>query len=172
LKIIANMLRGSISTLLCATQSAAALAEEHATGVHLVVVDEGTLPNTRGFLGCSLFSSADGFPESGNDVVEVRVPRAGATTRCEFRNVTAGIYAIAVMHDENDNRRLEKNFLGVPTEGYGVSNYKRYARSRAREGIRRVLARRTRSRPVGDDSAGTLESARSNPILAERKSTF
>lgn len=122
MKIIANMLLGSISTLLCATQSAPASAEEPATGVHLVVVDVGTLRNTGGFLGCRLFSSADGFPESGKDVVEVRVVIAGATTRCVFPNVSAGIYAIAVMHDENDNRRLDKNFLGVPTEGYGVSN--------------------------------------------------
>lgn len=46
-----------------------------------------------------------------------------------FPNVSAGIYAIAVMHDEKDNRRLDKNFLGVPTEGYGVSNNKTYAMS-------------------------------------------
>jgi uncharacterized protein (DUF2141 family) len=128
-KIIANMLLGSISTLICATQSAPVLAEEPATGVHRLVVDVGKFRNTRGFLGCRLFSSADGFPESGKDVVEVRVPIAGATTRCEFHNVSAGIYAIAVMHDENDNRRLDKNFLGLPTEGYGVSNNKTYAMS-------------------------------------------
>jgi uncharacterized protein (DUF2141 family) len=121
------LLLGSISTLLCATHSAPALAEEPVSGVHLVMVDVSTLRNNRGVLGCRLFRSADGFPESGKDVVEVRVPIAGATTRCEFRNVAAGNYAIAVMHDENGNRKLDKNFLGVPTEGYGVSNNKTYA---------------------------------------------
>jgi uncharacterized protein (DUF2141 family) len=33
------------------------------------------------------------------------------------------------MHDENDNRKLDKNFLGLPTEGYDVSNNKTYAMS-------------------------------------------
>jgi hypothetical protein len=53
LKIMTNMLLGSISTLLCATQSAPALAEEPVIGVHLVVVDMGTVRNTRGLLRCS-----------------------------------------------------------------------------------------------------------------------
>ncbi len=129
MKIIAVMLLGSISTLLCATHSAPALAEEPVSGGHLIMVDVSTLRNNRGVLGCRLFRSADGFPETGKDVVEVRVPIAGATTRCEFGNVSAGIYAIAVMHDENGNRKLDKNFLGVPTEGYGISNNKTYAMS-------------------------------------------
>jgi len=123
------MLLGSMSTLTCATHPAPALAEEPARGVHLIGADVGTFRNTRGFLRWRLFSSADGFPESGKDVVEVRVPIAGATTRCEFRNVSARIYAIAVMHNENDNRKLDKNFLRVPTERYGVSNNKTYAMS-------------------------------------------
>jgi uncharacterized protein (DUF2141 family) len=33
------------------------------------------------------------------------------------------------MHDENGNRKLDKNFFGVPTEGYGVSNNHTYAMS-------------------------------------------
>jgi uncharacterized protein (DUF2141 family) len=31
-------------------------------------------------------------------------------------------YAIAVFHDANDNKILDKNFFGVPKEGYGFSN--------------------------------------------------
>ena len=26
------------------------------------------------------------------------------------------------MHDENDNNKLDANFLGIPFEGYGFSN--------------------------------------------------
>jgi uncharacterized protein (DUF2141 family) len=33
------------------------------------------------------------------------------------------------MHDENDNRKLDRNLFGVPTEGYGVSNNHTYALS-------------------------------------------
>lgn len=33
-----------------------------------------------------------------------------------------GEYAIKVFHDENNNGKLDKNFLGIPSEAYGYSN--------------------------------------------------
>jgi len=33
-----------------------------------------------------------------------------------------GFYAVSVFHDENMNQKLDKNFVGVPKEGYGASN--------------------------------------------------
>jgi uncharacterized protein (DUF2141 family) len=37
-------------------------------------------------------------------------------------DVVPARYAIQVFHDENDNRQLDRNFLGMPTEGMGFSN--------------------------------------------------
>jgi uncharacterized protein (DUF2141 family) len=37
-------------------------------------------------------------------------------------NLPAGSYAVQVMHDQNDNGKLDTNFMGIPTEGYGFSN--------------------------------------------------
>jgi uncharacterized protein (DUF2141 family) len=34
----------------------------------------------------------------------------------------AGSYGVQVMHDENDNGKLDANVMGIPTEGYGFSN--------------------------------------------------
>jgi uncharacterized protein (DUF2141 family) len=45
--------------------------------------------------------------------------RGGVT----FGNLEPGRYAIIVIHDENANGRLDKNFFGVPTEPYGFSNH-------------------------------------------------
>lgn len=39
-----------------------------------------------------------------------------------FKNIPNGAYAIAVFHDENGNGKLDKNFLGMPKEGYVFSN--------------------------------------------------
>ena len=33
-----------------------------------------------------------------------------------------GIYAVAVYHDENANVKFDKNWIGLPIEGYGISN--------------------------------------------------
>jgi uncharacterized protein (DUF2141 family) len=39
-----------------------------------------------------------------------------------FHNLPAGKYAASAFHDENGNGQLDRNSLGVPTEGYGFSN--------------------------------------------------
>jgi uncharacterized protein (DUF2141 family) len=39
-----------------------------------------------------------------------------------FRNIPKGIYAISIFHDRNNNGEIDKNFVGIPTEGYGFSN--------------------------------------------------
>lgn len=32
-----------------------------------------------------------------------------------------GKYAVVVYHDENDNHKFDRNLIGLPTEGFGVS---------------------------------------------------
>jgi uncharacterized protein (DUF2141 family) len=39
-----------------------------------------------------------------------------------FGNLDPGQYAAIVFHDENANGKLDRNFLGVPSEPYGFSN--------------------------------------------------
>lgn len=39
-----------------------------------------------------------------------------------FKGISTGEYAISVVHDENDNGKLDTNFLGIPKEGIGTSN--------------------------------------------------
>lgn len=46
-----------------------------------------------------------------------------------FKDLPAGRYAIRLMHDENDNGKLDSNLLGMPTEGYGYSNNPRVMRA-------------------------------------------
>lgn len=37
-------------------------------------------------------------------------------------NLPEGEYAISFVHDENNNKKLDTNFLGIPSEEYGCSN--------------------------------------------------
>jgi uncharacterized protein (DUF2141 family) len=39
-----------------------------------------------------------------------------------FKDLKAGTYAVMLMHDENNNGKLDSNILGIPKEGYGFSN--------------------------------------------------
>ena len=39
-----------------------------------------------------------------------------------FTNVTPGTYGIVVLHDKNDNKRMDFEPSGMPKEAFGVSN--------------------------------------------------
>jgi uncharacterized protein (DUF2141 family) len=84
--------------------------------------------NAKGTLNCRLFTDPASFPD-GDGARTVRAPIDGAQASCAFPSLPPGTYAVAVVHDENGNGRLDKNLLGVPTEGYGVSNNRTYALS-------------------------------------------
>ena len=39
-----------------------------------------------------------------------------------FKNIPKGVYAVSFIHDENDNKKMDTNFIGIPKEDYGCSN--------------------------------------------------
>ncbi len=51
-----------------------------------------------------------------------RARAAAGTLIVDVEGVEDGSYAVQVIHDENDNRQFDRNFLGIPGEGYGFSN--------------------------------------------------
>lgn len=82
------------------------------------------IKNSTGTVACALFESPEGFPyeylRSATNVMVVKIREAQA--RCDFEDIPPGTYAMAVVHDENMNGKLDANWLGVPSEGYGFSN--------------------------------------------------
>jgi len=98
----------------------AALAQP--AGGDLVVQVQG-LRNSSGQVACSLYASAAGFPGDPKKAVRrVAAPVAGAAGTCRFAGLAAGAYAVSVLHDENGNGKMDKNFMGLPSEGFGASN--------------------------------------------------
>lgn len=39
-----------------------------------------------------------------------------------FKGLSEGTYAISLFHDENNNGKLDANFIGIPSEPYAFSN--------------------------------------------------
>lgn len=39
-----------------------------------------------------------------------------------FKKLPKGEYAVSFVHDENNNKKMDTNFLGIPKEDYGCSN--------------------------------------------------
>jgi uncharacterized protein (DUF2141 family) len=89
-----------------------------------VTVEVAGLASSRGAVECVLWSGALGFPtETAKALVKVRTSSLEkATAICTFDAVVPGTFAVSISHDENENGRVDKNFLGIPTERYGFSN--------------------------------------------------
>src|SRR5512146_3528682 len=100
---------------------AAAMAQSPCPGIHVKILN---IRNSIGTVACALFDSPDGFPAefllSATNVMVIKIRKSQA--RCDFEDVPPGRYAMAVIHDENMNGKLDTNWLGLPTEGYGFSN--------------------------------------------------
>lgn len=86
-----------------------------------ITVTIGSLRNENGYLAVALHNGETEFP--GEDAFMMQyVEVEGGSVEVIFKNVPAGEYAIAVMHDENGNEELDFNSYGMPLEGYGFSN--------------------------------------------------
>ena len=56
-----------------------------------------------------------------NRLVGVAMRARSGSQQVAFAQLPPGRYAVIVIHDQNDDGRLDANALGVPTEGYGFS---------------------------------------------------
>ncbi len=73
-----------------------------------------------------MWDSGVGFPEDVEQALDsTYVAIENGTARADFERLAPGTYAVTVFHDENDNRRFDKNWIGIPREAWGVSNHVR-----------------------------------------------
>lgn len=86
-------------------------------------VEVDGLKNTKGQVCLSIFSSNKGFPDNGKRAIQSRCVKLAQTPqKVTFQNLKAGNYAVAVVHDANSDGTLNRNVIGIPTEGFGFSN--------------------------------------------------
>jgi uncharacterized protein (DUF2141 family) len=111
----------SVCAVFLASLWSVVFAQAPCSGIHVTILN---ITNSVGTVDCAFFDSAAGFPadvlHSAAKVMVMKIRQTQA--RCDFEDIPPGTYAIAVIHDENMNGKLDKNWLGVPTEGYGFSN--------------------------------------------------
>jgi uncharacterized protein (DUF2141 family) len=87
-----------------------------------LVVEVDGLRNKQGQLCVSVFSNSRGFPNKRDRAVKRQCLKITETPiKVNFQNLKAGSYAVAVYHDKNGDLNLNRNDLGMPTEGFGFS---------------------------------------------------
>ncbi len=112
---------GFIPFLLAAVCAALAGEPEPSRGTLVIEVDG--LRSGKGMVLAAVFDVPDGFPvDETKSVVKKKGIIEGERSRIVFEALPHGDYAAAVLHDENDNERIDRHWYGLPREGYAVSN--------------------------------------------------
>lgn len=99
--------------------AAPALAQDE--GPTLVFVVHG-LRNDVGVVGGGIYSDRNVWTREGGQVATCHAPIHGGTARCVIRAPSAGTYAFAYLHDEDNDGRMRTDAFGMPQEGYGFGH--------------------------------------------------
>jgi uncharacterized protein (DUF2141 family) len=87
-----------------------------------LTVEISELKENRGQILIGLYNDADTFPIINKAYKGIFIKVEKKEIQYTFSDIPHGNYAIAVIHDINNNNALDKNMLGIPIEGYGFSN--------------------------------------------------
>ena len=111
-------MRGALLAL-ATVGTALAAAPAQAGDVVITVTD---IRSSKGVVRACMTTRADIFPKCIKDpnAYRVVVP-AAQKLEIRFTGVKPGNYAIALLHDENDNGKADRAMGMMPKEGYGFS---------------------------------------------------
>lgn len=98
----------------------AAAVAGHASTSNELHVEVTGLKSDRGDVIFNLYNSAQTFTKQAYKTAIVNIEK----DKCEWvlKNLPSGDYAIVLVHDENGNHDMDKDFLGIPEEPYAFSN--------------------------------------------------
>lgn len=88
-----------------------------------ITVEVKNFRNTKGNIMLSMYQTEDGFPSKAEKALKKYIiPIKSNHFEFSIPEVPEGSYAIAILHDENADNKMESNFIGMPKEGIGTSN--------------------------------------------------
>ena len=90
--------------------------------VNLTVAIKG-IKNQKGQVCLRIYDSELGFPLGNSSGLKSQCTKiTGNSFKQKFTGLKKGNYAIAVIDDQNENNKLDRDFFGIPEEGFGISN--------------------------------------------------
>src|SRR3954449_4843657 len=96
-------------------------AAGEASAARIAVTISG-LKSNEGGVYVGLYATPSKFLNGAQVDVMKKVRASTAPITVAFDNLPAGTYAVGAYHDENTTDHLDTNLLGLPTEGYALSN--------------------------------------------------
>jgi uncharacterized protein (DUF2141 family) len=87
-----------------------------------VTVVISALASTQSAVKLNFYNAADKFLQKDQQAFRMVVKPEGKTEISIPVELAPGEWAVALTQDTNDNGKLDKNMLGIPTEPYAFSN--------------------------------------------------
>ena len=106
----------SLLVLILAAQSQKAPAQ---TCSLLITVPN--IKNIEGNIQVKIYNREKSFPKADEQYKEAVFKIDTIPGNYMIKNLPKGLYAIAILHDENSDKICNKNIFGIPKEGYGFS---------------------------------------------------
>ncbi|MEH2286241.1 DUF2141 domain-containing protein [Nostoc sp.] len=107
-----------LATLVSISFAKTVNAEPTAT---LNVVVNG-IHHQKGEICFRVYANEKGFPMSSTSEAQSGCAKInGGSVTKKFSGLKPGTYAVAVVDDQNGDRKLNKDFFGIPKEGFGIS---------------------------------------------------
>ena len=83
-------------------------------------IEVANIREAKGLINASLFTDESSFLKK--QFAGKILKASGKTVVLQFDNLPVGNYALSIIHDENENGELDKNFMGIPKEGFAFGN--------------------------------------------------
>ena len=87
-----------------------------------VTVKATGINKIEGIMEFAMYNNSNVYAKVGKTYKLIRTKISANEVSATFTNVPEGKYAFCIYHDANSNDNCDKNFFGIPTEGYGFSN--------------------------------------------------
>lgn len=87
---------------------------------HTVEVEITNIDSAKGQMLVAIYDTEDNWLKTPYEGTYGKIENGASIV--SFTDVPDGTYAISSYHDENDNDKLDMNFLGIPKEDVGSSN--------------------------------------------------
>ena len=115
---------GTLAAVAVPAQAAApAQCQGDLSGGSWLNVEVTGVKSSSGLMAVTIYADdSSRFLASKGSLDVVRFPAKAGTFRGCVKLPKSGIYAIAVYHDADGSRKLNRSGLGMPTEGFGFSN--------------------------------------------------
>ncbi len=94
-------------------------AKETQSGQLHIAVNSAS--NNKGYIEIHLLKNTKQFDDTEPPFKSCRVRVNQLKARCNLSDIPYGEYAIFTFHDENSDKKLNLNFMGVPSEKLAIS---------------------------------------------------